>query len=79
MHVKQLEQVSIDFDVLSSKTAMLGRMQLTKEQQEAIAAGKEQSTIYANAPEPIGLDELGRDLAIPAIVEYSDDDDYDYG
>ena len=34
------EQVSIDFNVLSKKTAMFGRMQLTEEQQEAIAAGK---------------------------------------
>ena len=52
----------MDFDVLAEETAMLGRFQLTEEQLEAIAEGKEKNTINANLPEPIGLDELLKDI-----------------
>lgn len=56
---KQIEKISIDADVLCEYTAMLGRVKLTEEQQQTVMLGKaEKSTIHANAPDLLGMNEL---------------------
>ena len=48
--------------MLSNHTAMFGRIKLTEEQQEAIKDGKDAKVIHANAPNELGLAQMGLEM-----------------